>query len=260
MAKAKNGNGDPNKRPKPSANRSAGKGASRKKPVDPELTPIDIVWALMETADLCGDNDEALEIYARATQLAEQILPAQKPKGNLWSDNEWRTYLTARAGLASILWTMGERQLALKHFRQLVELNPQNDMSMCQVLASALYDMGCDKELEKLLAVQIAEDPCATYLYTKALLHYRQNGDCQSANDALLDAMQYNYFVPLYLFSQLPLPPEPPETIGEGDEREAISYVMDNAESWADTEGAAAWMADRINVLAAEAKKARRRK
>jgi len=214
----------------------------------------------METADLCEDDDEALEIYARATQLAEQILPKQKPKGNLWSDNSWRTYLTARARLSSILWTIGERQLALKHFRQLVALNPQNNMGMCQVLASALFDMGCDDELEKLLDEQLDQDPCATYLYTKALFLYRQHGDCASANDALLDAMQYNYFVPLYLFSQLPLPPEPPDTIGEGDEREAVSYVMDNAESWAETAGAAEWMAERINVLAASAKKPKRRR
>ncbi|HEY9715979.1 MAG TPA: hypothetical protein V6C69_00815 [Trichormus sp.] len=267
--KNSNGGGDLSKRPKPSGKSSTPPGTPspeakpkgpKKKAADVDLSPADIVWALMETADLCDDDDEALEIYARATQLAEHNLPKQKPKGNLWSDNDWRTYLTARARLASILWTIGERQLALKHFRQLVELNPQNNMSMCQVLASALFDMGCDKELEKMLDRQLVQDPCATYFYTKALLLYRQLGDCEQSNEALLVAMQYNYFVPLYLFSQLPLPPEPPDTIGEGDDREAISYVMDNAESWAETEGAAEWMAERINVLAQLAKKSRKRK
>ncbi|HMO22915.1 MAG TPA: hypothetical protein PKD05_05680 [Candidatus Melainabacteria bacterium] len=49
------------------------------------------------------------------------------------------------------------------------------------------------------------------------------------------------------------MPVHAPATIGFGDDREAVAYVMDNGYLWYDTEGATEWMA---KVLAPKLRKA----
>ncbi len=115
------------------------------------------------------------------------------------------------------------------------------------LLASCLYEAGCDEELEGLLkSKQWEDDPSASLKYTAALLLFRKTGSSKAAEEALKIAFKANRYVPIYLSDEFEMPKNPPDYIGFGDESEAIVYVMQASYLWGDTEGADKWMAETL--------------
>lgn len=147
--------------------------------------------------------------------------------------------MRARAGLAQCLWTMGEREAAVEHYRGMLRLNPNDNQGTRDVLMSGLLEMGRDEEAQRLLA-QYDDDASAVWSYSGAPLAFRRLGDGADSRKRLRGAIDFNAHVPAYLLRRKRLPRRAPDLIGFGDEDEAISYAFDNLDIWKATPGALA--------------------
>ncbi len=95
--------------------------------------------------------------------------------GHFWGFLETRPYMRARAGLASTLLQLGDVDGALAHYRDMLKLNPNDNQGIRYVLAGCLLRQDNDSALKELLAAH--EDGSAFWLYTRALVAFRESGD-----------------------------------------------------------------------------------
>lgn len=190
--------------------------------------------------------EEARDLYEQGTKAGERALGPEAFKeyaGDFWGALETRPYMRARVGLANTLWTLGEDQQAIAHYTELLRLNPGDNQGLRYCLASVLQGIGDDEALGRLLR-QYKDDVSADWAYTRTLWVFRHEGVGSKANRALLKALETNAYVPFYLFGLRKLPRRPPDTIGFGDESEAVAYVGGAIRAWCETPGALEWVAD----------------
>jgi tetratricopeptide (TPR) repeat protein len=188
--------------------------------------------------------EQAKEFYQKGVEAGERALGSEvfeEGVGHFWGMLETRPYMRARAGLADCLWRMGEREAAIAHYQDMLRLNPGDNQGLRYLLAHCLMDIGDDDTLKTLLAAY-ADDASATWMYTRALLLFRQEGASKAATAQLKEAISYNAFVPQYLLGQKAMPRRLPLYVGFGDENEAISYVAEGKPNWDQNPDALAWL------------------
>ncbi len=200
-------------------------------------------WVLLaeEGADSLA---QMRDYYRKGVAAGERALGEkffEERRGHFWGLLETRPYMRARAGLAQCLWESGERDAAIDHYRQLLELNPYDNQGIRHVLLGCLMDEQRHDEAEQLLGA-FAGDTSAVWCYSRALLAYRQQGDNEDSRAAGKKAIEQNRFVPAYLAGRRKLPKYPPDYVGIGDKNEAVAYVFDNRQAWRDTPGAIPWL------------------
>lgn len=103
------------------------------------------------------------------------------------------------------------------------------------------WKRGSWKNLEKLLE-EYRDDGSAVWLYSRALLKFRQEGRTPEADACLIGAFGQNRFVPHYLLGKKSMPARIPEYMSRGDETEAVAYALENARAWLETGGAIMWL------------------
>jgi tetratricopeptide (TPR) repeat protein len=215
--------------------------------ISPDCADAYVLLAV-ETAAL----DEALELYRKGVKAGERALGEnafESYAGEFWGIWETRPYMRARAGLAQSLWDCGLFDEALAHLRDMLKLNHNDNQGIRYVLAARLLELGRDDELAEHLNVN-EEDGSAFFMWTRVLLAFRRSGDDPWSRRALADALKTNPQVPGYLLGHksLPLPQELPGYTGIGDESEAMYWAAENIKAWRTTNGAFAWLAERIDA------------
>lgn len=97
-----------------------------------------------------------------------------------------------------------------------------------------------------------------------AYLLFTKGSKQPDADKVLKKAMEYNPYIPLYLLGFIDMPDELPGYIGIGDENEAVAYVAEALELWANDEKALRWfinmykeMEDKIDRLIEERERER---
>jgi len=195
--------------------------------------------------------EEEADTVSRALALYEQGLAAgehalgpdtfEHAAGHFWSLLETRPYMRARQGVADCLWKLGRHDEALGHYRELLRLNPGDNQGIRYLAALLLLDLGRDVEVLRLLK-QFKEDASAAWLYTWALVLFRQHGASAEADRRLKKALKWNKFVPAYLMGRKRVPNRLPATIGIGDDDEAAHYAADHLNHWRRTPGAVPWL------------------
>jgi tetratricopeptide (TPR) repeat protein len=207
-----------------------------------ELWP-DCADAYVLLAEQARSRKEALALYEQGVAAGERALgPAviEREAGHFWGILETRPYMRARLGLANSLWTVGRRQEAVEHLWDMLRLNPGDNQGVRYTLAGFLLFLDRDEDLARLLA-QYPEEGSATWMYTKALLAFRQHGDTSQARRLLKEARKANKHVPDYVTGRK-YPPEEPAYYSPGQESEAVSYVAGFLAAWKYTPGAVAWL------------------
>ncbi len=192
---------------------------------------------------------EAKDLYEKGVQAGERALGEETFKeeaGHFWGILETRPYMRAREGLAACLWELGERVEAIKHFWQMLELNPGDNQGIRYELAGWLLDEQMDEELGELLQ-RYEEDASAFWVYTRALWMFRKEGATKEATAALKEAIETNPYVPLYLLGHKSLPGVLPELIGFGDESEAVAYFARAFSAWLRTPQALEWLRQNVD-------------
>lgn len=198
-------------------------------------------WVLL-AAEAAQSADERLYFYRRGVEAGELALgPAglKKYEGSFWGFLETRPYMRARAGLANALWSLGQHEAAIDHYRALLELNPDDNQGIRYVLASRFLQRGDVPALKALLS-QYAEDGRALWLYTQALVAFRESDP--AADKIAEQAWRANNHVPAILSGTRKALSPVGAHITVGGEDEATHYVDENGAAWRSAPGAVEWL------------------
>jgi tetratricopeptide (TPR) repeat protein len=198
--------------------------------------------------EMAKSLDEAIDLYQKGMEAGERALGKRAFKedvGHFWGLLETRPYMRARAGLAQSLWDAGEREQAVEHYWDMLRLNPNDNQGIRDVLMPCLIELGCDGKAEKLFK-QYKEDSMAVWMYSRALLDFRKEGDSPVAGTSLKAALEENKHVRAYLLGRKKMPRHLPDYYGFGDENEAVTYVFGNKSAWEATPGALEWLAAKV--------------
>jgi len=187
--------------------------------------------------------DDALAYYQQGVAAGERALGQaafQEYVGHFWGVIETRPYMRAREGLANILWELGRKEEAGEHYSELLRLNPGDNQGIRYNLLNLLLERDDDDATRKLLDEY--EEESAEWLYSKALITFRQQGPTCTSNALLKAAIKVNVHVPAYLTGRKRTPTHRPTFVGMGDESEAITYANAYLREWRKTTGAVAWL------------------
>jgi tetratricopeptide (TPR) repeat protein len=193
--------------------------------------------AAVDGAEVIRFLDEGVRAGERA--LGQKMF--EEEAGNFWGILETRPYMRARFDLAHILFLEGRRAEAIAHMQDLLRLNPGDNQGVRHELAGCLLEEGDMEALQKLLD-EYPDEYSAVWLYSRALMKFRQEGRTPEADACLVAAFEQNRFVPLYLLNKKKFPARLPAYMGVGDDDEAVVYVGENAHVWMNTQGALMWM------------------
>jgi tetratricopeptide (TPR) repeat protein len=218
--------------------------ARRALKLSPDSPTAHIALALRAT-----DPHTAVDRFREAVAVAERALgpdPFAEDVGSFWLIPETRPYMEARKGLADALWLDGQREEAVRHYSELIRLNPNDNQSIRDRLAPALIALGDDEAAEDLLS-RYEEDFTAAHHFNLALATFRRYGDGQASRERLADAVAANRHVPDLLLGRLEVPYPIPDTYTLGSADEAVLHFLEAEEAWDETPGALEWLAKRVD-------------
>lgn len=217
---------------------------------------IDLARKALAISPLCADAyvllaeeeaksaQEALEFFRKGVEAGEKALGPTGFKtyaGHFWGFLETRPYMRARAGLAATLNALGEVDAAIGHYREMLRLNPNDNQGIRYVLAACLMKRG-DAEALKELFKKYDEDGSALWLYSRALVAFREKGGSgPEADEFATNALRANRHVPAVLNGKK----AKPSTSGYltmGGEDEAAHYFEEWGFEWITTPGAVDWL------------------
>jgi tetratricopeptide (TPR) repeat protein len=218
---------------------------------------VDLAHKALAISPLCADAyvllaeeeaesaEEALELFRKGVEVGERALgPAgfKEYAGHFWGFLETRPYMRARAGLAATLNALGEVDAAIVHYRDMLRLNPNDNQGIRYTLAGCLMKRG-DTEALKELFTEFDEDGSALWLYSRALVAYRENeGSDPKAREFARDALRANKHVPAVLAGSKKTTPSTSGYLTVGGEDEAAHYVEEWGFDWHTSPGAIDWL------------------
>lgn len=193
--------------------------------------------------------EEAFFFYHKAVMAGQKAMGKkvyEESVGHFWGIFETRPYMRARLGLASCLWAMGEREEAVKHYQDMLILNPLDNQGVRYLLISCLIELGRDGDAEALYRT-FEEDGTAFWTYSRVLLDFRASGDSPLAGKSLIEALKSNPYVPEYIAGRRRVPKRLPDDYGFGDRNEAIIYASENFPAWKASKGAREWLKRQVS-------------
>lgn len=201
-----------------------------------------------EAYNILGDEantaEKAQQWYQRGVEAGRRLLGTKfitEHEGALWSFRWGRPYLRAMQGLADALVYMGDHEAALAYYQELLNLDMEDEEGNRHPALRLLLSAGMNEEAADLLE-EYEEDISCDWLYGRALVAFRLEGDARDARSARGDAIRYNPHVPGYLSGETAFPPAMPEDESAREPSEAITYAFLNYQNWWQTPGAIPWL------------------
>lgn len=195
-------------------------------------------------ASVENDVDKALALYRQAVEAGERALGEEfmeENKGHFWGLIETRPYMRAKAGVAGCLYAKNRINAAVEVYREMIELNPNDNQGVRYLLATILLSKKDLSDYESFIKKFEGEDS-AVWLYNNALYHFKKMGKSTKSETELMKAYKFNPHVMEFMLGLKELPKEMPQFIGRGDENEAAAYIFDAIHTWGQTDGALDWM------------------
>lgn len=153
-------------------------------------------------ADEARTPEEARDLYIRGVEAGQLALGPggfEEFEGHFWGFLETRPYMRARHGLAMSLLQLGDVDAALEHFRAMRKLNPNDNQGIRYLFLAGLLRRN-DLPGAKALLTAYGEEWSANWLYTRALIAFREGAGAKPATLKLLnDAQSSNKHVPTSL-------------------------------------------------------------
>jgi tetratricopeptide (TPR) repeat protein len=217
----------------------------------------DCVDALVVLAEIESDSPRKLIVALQhAVTAGERSLGAKfiaENKGHFWSIIETRPYMRALAQLAGLLRSQGIHLDAIRHYENMLALNPNDNQGVRDPLLGLYLATDNMKNAQKLLQIY-KNDSSANFAWGRVLERFLSD-DLPGASTALSKARKANRFVELYLSGKKGPPKHLPEMYSMGSEEEAILCVDNLVVAWADHENAVSWLHDQIKPATARKKK-----
>ncbi len=185
-----------------------------------------------------------LQYYSKGVEAGKKAIGEngfKELKGHFWAAHETRPFMRAKAGLANCLYLTNKEEEGIRHFQEMLELNPNDNQGIRYQLAICMVGLNRKKEYLELYNA-FKEEASALWQYTYALHLFKQEGSSLKANRALHKAYSANQFVIEFLTGKRKLPGTVPQYMGIGDVEEAIFCLNDSGDIWLDTAGALAWV------------------
>jgi tetratricopeptide (TPR) repeat protein len=199
-------------------------------------------------ADEAKTPEEARDLYIRGVETGQLALGPrgfEEFEGHFWGFLETRPYMRARHGLAMSLLQLGEEDAALEHFRAMLKLNPNDNQGIRYLLLAGLLRRN-DMPGAKALLADYGDEWSANWLYTRALIAFRENARDKPATLKLLkDARSSNKHVPAILAGIEPPMINDSGYVTMGGPDEATYYVLEFGKAWEDTSGAIDWLLEK---------------
>ena len=177
---------------------------------------------------------QSLDLYRQGVEAGRRALKEkyfQENVGMFWGLIETRPFMRAMEGLGQSLWRLNRVIETYEIFKEMLRLNPGDNQGIRYRLLDLLLEMQRHAELEELMA-QYPDDWSAEWVYTRALVDFRQNGAGKQANRALKEAFKENSFVPAYLLGEKRIPKQLLDRISMGAETEAVDYATHHLNYW----------------------------
>lgn len=162
-----------------------------------------------------------------------------------WTDKTTRPFMKALDELAWALYTARRSDEALAIWRELLELNPNDDQNIKLYLAPALVDSGLLEEAEALFK-RFENNRTAHFLYSRALALFKREGATALASQALYAALAKNQLVLEVMSGRKPVPARSPEIFQLGSLEEAQSYLAIAMRTWLDHPESLTWFREVI--------------
>ena len=217
---------------------------------------VALAWKALAVCGDCADAyvllaqeeaktlEDARDLYDLGVKAGEKALGPEDFKefrGHFWGFHETRPYMRARAGLAMTLERLGDVNGAIGHYKELLKLNKNDNQGIRYLLARALMSQDDIAGL-KALFKKHKDDASADWLYSRAMVAYRESGESEEATALALEALQSNAHVPGVLAGKTKAKPRNDGYVTMGGADEAAAYAEHWGEAWRSVEGAVAWL------------------
>jgi tetratricopeptide (TPR) repeat protein len=216
-----------------------------------KISPLcaDAYVLLAERAATSLEEEKKLyELGVKAGEMALGPDGFREYAGHFWGFLETRPYMRARAGLAQALRAEGHHTEAVRHYREMLNLNPGDNQGLRYLLAACLLRLQDDAGLERLLEQQ-EDDGSAYMVYTRALMAFRKTGASKRAKKLAEEAWQSNVHIPAALCGAKKVADAGTGYYTMGGEDEAAYYLDEYGFAWRDTPGAIAWLVEATESL-----------
>jgi tetratricopeptide (TPR) repeat protein len=183
----------------------------------------------------CAASPKEMAYYYKQGMLVEEKRLGKacfkENKGHFWMYTPTRPYMRAKKGYAEACGQLDKMPEAIQHYRELLELNPNDNQGVRNLLLPAYIETTDWNAAEQLIR-QFDEDGSASFNYARVIVEYGQNGQTAKLKSLINQAVEHNPFVPAYLKGKKKLPRTMPDYMGYGDDREAIIYAIINRHLW----------------------------
>jgi tetratricopeptide (TPR) repeat protein len=214
--------------------------ARRALDLDPDCT--DALYTLALNA--ARSRGEQIQLLEQAVAAAERNLGGpgyfEENKGHFWGLLETRPYMRARAALADILRGEGRPGAAIGHYEALLDLNPNDNQGLRDVLIGC-YFLADDLGGVRRLLQQYEGEFSAVFNYARVLERFL-SGDREGAARARQEARAENPHVEAFLLGKKKLPRRLPDYVQFGHETEAIHCAVYLGEAWQRQPQALSWL------------------
>jgi len=187
--------------------------------------------------------EEAIDQIALAVEAGERVLGREffeEQRGHFWGLVETRPYMRACASLAHLLLVTGQVPEAIRHFEEMLELNPNDNQGVRDSLLGA-YLLTDNLEGANRLFEEYGDSECALFAWGRVLERFLA-GEPQAAKKALQKARRLNRHVEPYLAMRRPPPRSAPGYYSPGHETEAEYCVLELAFAWIAHPNAIEWL------------------
>lgn len=193
---------------------------------------------------------EQLDLYEKGVEAAQRALGEEQMEeleGRYWGVVETRPYMRALEGKARCLRQMEQTDEAIEVCEAMLELNPNDNQGMRDLLLALYLEEDQFDDVEELLSTY-EMDASATFSWTRVLLAHLTEGP-DAAEEKLPDALDANEHVPDLLSTKRDRLDEPEPFYAIGDESEALHYVIDHRDAWEAHPAALAWLRNAIGDI-----------
>lgn len=204
--------------------------------------------------DRAKSNQEKLEFFEAAVEAGKKIFDEyyfEDHAGYFWELLDVRPYMRASFSRASCLWVLGRKDEAVKGFWRLLALNTNDNQGVRYRLLPALLALERYSDAAELTEAYDTKRE-AVWLFTRALLKFREIGGVSASTRALKKAMKQNPYVQAYLTGEKRIPEDLPRQYALGDEDEAIFYAEQHLNFWRKTPGAIGWLMAVVKAMQEE--------
>lgn len=161
-------------------------------------------------------------------------------KGHFWGITETRPFMRCLDLMAECLYAPGQTDRAIEVWKEMIELNPNDNQGVRYNLLPALLERK-DIATYELYRAKYADEASCFVFFSDALKLFMKHGDTAEARKTLKQAMMSNEYVVPLLKETYP-PEEYPDSYMWHSREEAIIYVKTAWRAWRSNEGARVWL------------------